>query len=323
MSSSFLLLPTEQYLDDIIQAIDNATERVCIMSLIFTNHQPLDLLVTALINAEHRGVDVSIACDLFFSYREFKKHSDNQTHTTFARNLRSNGIKIHWLGTKSGLTLFSHRTHSKWTVVDDVVYSFGGINLYPKGVTNADYMLKITSVDVADIIAARHKTTITDNNSARPSKNLSFSFDDNTVHFDGGRLGKSVIYSRACELAEQAESVTIVSQYCPTGRLTKILKTKPTRYFFNQWKNASSFHQPLIRWSMFIQNIKTEYTKNRYLHAKCIIYTMPNGKKVALTGSHNFVSGGGWMGTREIALETTNPSTISKIESYLSKTVTS
>jgi cardiolipin synthase len=58
------------------------------------------------------------------------------------------------------------------------------------------------------------------------------------------------------------------------------------------------------------------YTRNRYLHAKFMIFTMPDGSKVALTGSHNFVYAGVLLGTREIALETRNPKIIRQLESF-------
>ena len=43
---------------------------------------------------------------------------------------------------------------------------------------------------------------------------------------DGGFQGDSIIYRSACELARQADSVLLVSQYCPTGKLSRILKQK-------------------------------------------------------------------------------------------------
>jgi cardiolipin synthase len=63
------------------------------------------------------------------------------------------------------------------------------------------------------------------------------------------------------------------------------------------------------------------YTKEAYLHAKFIIFEMTDGRKIALTGSHNFVNGGVLLGTREIALQTENPQVIAELEGFLKKFV--
>ena len=54
---------------------------------------------------------------------------------------------------------------------------------------------------------------------------------------------------------------------------------------------------------------------------KFIIFTMPDGEKVTLTGSHNFMRGSGIMGTREIALETSDPDVIKQLEAFRKKYV--
>jgi len=56
-----------------------------------------------------------------------------------------------------------------------------------------------------------------------------------------------------------------------------------------------------------------------YLHAKFIIFTMKDGSKTAISGSHNFAYTGVLFGTREIALETTNPQVIGQLESFYKK----
>ena len=47
-----------------------------------------------------------------------------------------------------------------------------------------------------------------------------------------------------------------------------------------------------------------------------MIFTMPDGRKVAITGSHNFVYGGVLLGTREIALETDDPKIVRQLERF-------
>jgi cardiolipin synthase len=48
---------------------------------------------------------------------------------------------------------------------------------------------------------------------------------------------------------------------------------------------------------------------------------MPDGSKVAVTGSHNFVYGGVLLGTREIALETADPKVVRQLERFFKMNV--
>lgn len=74
-----------------------------------------------------------------------------------------------------------------------------------------------------------------------------------------------------------------------------------------------------IRISSWRTNLKTDYRRQPYIHGKFIICTMADGSKVAITGSHNFAGGGVWLGTREIALETSNLKIIDQLEDFIEK----
>jgi cardiolipin synthase len=52
-----------------------------------------------------------------------------------------------------------------------------------------------------------------------------------------------------------------------------------------------------------------------------MIFYMPDGRTVALSGSHNFVSAGVILGTREIALETEDPAIVAQLETFFKKYV--
>jgi cardiolipin synthase len=143
-----------------------------------------------------------------------------------------------------------------------------------------------------------------------------FSFGAHTVLTDGGFQGDSIIYRRAVELAKEADEILIVSQYCPTGKLSRILKTKSARLYFNPPELAGPLNKAVISIGMALSHHKTLYSRKRYLHAKFMIFTMPDGHKVALTGSHNFVWGGVLLGTREIALETADKKIIRQLEAF-------
>jgi cardiolipin synthase len=48
---------------------------------------------------------------------------------------------------------------------------------------------------------------------------------------------------------------------------------------------------------------------------------MKDGRKIALTGSHNFVNAGVLLGAREIALQTENHQVIKQLEGFYKKHV--
>lgn len=73
----------------------------------------------------------------------------------------------------------------------------------------------------------------------------------------------------------------------------------------------------LIQVGMLFAKQHTHYRRTPYLHAKFILFTMPNGQEIAISGSHNFMFGSGLMGTREIALETTNKKLIRQLKTFL------
>jgi cardiolipin synthase len=138
---------------------------------------------------------------------------------------------------------------------------------------------------------------------------------------DGGFQGDSIIYRRVCELAKEAKEVLLVSQYCPTGKLARILRNKPAKLYFNPPELAGPLNRAVISVGMLFSHHKTLYKRDRYLHAKFMIFTMPSGEKIAITGSHNFVYGGVLLGTREIALETNDRKIIRQLEAFFQEHV--
>ena len=72
----------------------------------------------------------------------------------------------------------------------------------------------------------------------------------------------------------------------------------------------------MVRFGMTLTRQHTLYGRDQYLHAKFILFTMPDGSKVAITGSHNFMFGSVAFGTREIALETSDTAIIAQLEHF-------
>lgn len=318
------LLSPAHYIEQATAAVERAQTRVSFISMVLTTDISTSKFLDALADAAKRGVKVSVAGDMF-TYTELSGqfipshyYSKKVRSTTkMARTLSKAGIDFHWLG-RLNITTISGRTHSKWCVVDDTVFSFGGVNLYDKATHNADYMLRTENAVLADKLIQEHHRIVRADKKRYSYRSHSLILDTaSTVLFDAGLFGDSIIYQRACELAEQAAHITYVSQYCPTGRLTKQLRKTDATLYFNTWQNADGFNRFIIRVGMFLTRQSTRYSRSTYIHAKCMIFEMSDGTKTAITGSHNFVHGGVLLGTREVALETHDPDIISQLETFI------
>jgi cardiolipin synthase len=323
MSSSAELLLPAAYVHDAAKLIRGAKTRVSFICMVVANDESTDELIDALSEAAERGVNVEVAADVF-TYGELGgfflpttyRRKQSRATTKMSRAFNKSGVKFTWLG-KTKTILFTGRAHMKWCVVDDVVYCFGGVNLYQKGIDNTDYMFKIEDSGLADKIIQEYKRVIEADKRDYASRSHAFSYGDDTVLIDGGLIADSIIYRHVCRLAEEAKHIVYVSQYGPTGKLARILKKTDSRLYFNSIEKASLINKVIIKVGTFLTGLETEYTRPPYLHAKCMIFTMPDGRKVAVTGSHNFVSGGSILGVKEIALETTNPKTIAQLEKFV------
>lgn len=321
------LISPAQYVREATKAVNTAKKHVYLMSMVIADHESTNSLVTALEDAARRGVLVVVAADIFtygevsggFLPLRYYSHGARSTNQMVKR-LKKAGVRFHWLG-RSRVTLFHGRTHSKWCVADDTIFTFGGVNLYEEGIQNIDYMFRLTDAKLAERIIEEQIRVQKAESRSFNYHSVAYEHGDMTVLIDGGIIGQSVIYRRALELTEKAAHITFVSQYCPTGKLSRVLKNKPTKLYYNRPLQAEGLNRIVIRLGQFVSGLKTSYTKARYLHAKCIIFTMDDGSKVAITGSHNFAYTGVLLGTREIALETTDMKIISQLENFIAKEV--
>jgi len=321
-----LISPT-QYVREAADAVAKAKTRVYLMSMVFADHEDTHPLIAAIEEAAQRGLEVVVAADVFtfgevsggFLPFQYYSHGGRDTNR-MVKKLKKAGVRFHWLG-RARVTLYHGRTHTKWCVADDTVFTFGGVNLYDEGVQNIDYMFRHTDAKLADRIVQEQKRVQKAENRSANYPSVMFEHGDMTVLFDGGIIGQSVIYRRAIELAEKATEITFVSQYCPTGKLSRILAKKSTTLYFNRPLQAEGLNRIAIRIGQIATGLKTSYTKARYLHAKCIIFTFEDGSKAAITGSHNFAYAGVLLGTREVALETRDPEIIKQLETFIQKEV--
>jgi cardiolipin synthase len=321
-----LLLPQE-YIADATQRIHDATRRVRVIALTIADEVETELLLDALVAAARRGVDVHVAADTF-TYADAAGRFVPKSYLTKRRRasmdmttkLTDAGATFDWLGQEGGLP-WRGRTHTKFCVVDDTVYSFGGVNLDNRGATNGDYMLRITDHRLAEDLVLVYERTRHANTLFSGFHSSSLKYGKDHVLVDGGVPGDSIIYRTALKYAHKSHRIVLVSQYCPTGELGRIIASKPHEMWFNPPRNASHFNRILIAASMAMTRHHTLYRKRQYLHAKAIVFYLKSGERVAITGSHNFVRGGVTLGTREIALETTNPLVIDQIEAFIESQV--
>lgn len=317
------LLTTPDYIAEAVKAISGAKHRVFFMSLMFTDDDVTDDFVDALEAAADRGVNVQIAADVF-TYGELGGHflpfkfftEKSRATTSSVRELTAKGVTFNWLG-RFSVTPVSGRTHIKCLIVDDIAFSFGGVNLYGKDITgNSDYMFMCKDARLADDLSHEFNQVTKADRGHYMYRSHKFSYGSDTVLTDGGFQGDSIIYRRVCELAREASDVLLVSQYCPTGKLSRILKNKQSRLYFNRPELAGPLNKAVISVGMLFSGHKTLYTRSKYLHAKFMIFTMPDGRKIAITGSHNFVYGGVLLGTREIALESDDKKIVRQLERF-------
>lgn len=319
------LLKASDYASDIIKEIASARYRVAITTTTFiADDLVTERLMDALVDAAERGVNVSIGADSL-TYTEpkesflasHKRQYRARSSQRLEKRLKEAGAHFQWLGRLSTIG-FAGRTHTKWCIVDDTAYSFGGVNIDKKSFMNVDFMLKFRDRTVADILYSEHERILKADKNGSAFRSRKHTIDKKTkILVDGGLLGDSVIYRRACTLARQSESVLLVSQYCPTGKLTRFIKrAESSELYFNHWSKAKWLNRMIIRLGMFFSKLTTGYHKREYLHAKFIIFYLKDGSKVAITGSHNFLNGSVLLGTREVAIETTDRKIIKQLETF-------
>lgn len=320
--NNFKLLTSTEYIKDLTDRVSSAKHRVAIMCLTLTDDPSTHRLILALKAAAKRGVNVNIAIDVF-TYNElggyfspFKRFSqDSRRATTMANQLRRAGITFTWLGRRHKINPFRGLTHIKWSIVDTTTYSFGGVNLYKEGIDSTDFMLRSPDPLLAEQLYEQHLAIASSRRLQYPG--FMAKTPHGTIFVDSGRPRDSIIYNRILELAATAQHTTVVTQYCPTGELGALLKLGNSDLYFNQPKNTYPATRLLIWFAQVRTGLRTLYPHKKYLHAKFIIFTMPSGEKIAITGSHNFAHSGVLFGTREVALETTDPSILKQLESFL------
>lgn len=316
------------YCAALLELISKAQRRVVITAMVVRSGQHTGPVLRAAAEAAGRGVKVHILGDIYSQHgisrpsvisRHAFKSECLDTRRILA-NLQANGGRSTWVG-RMGLNPYAHRYHAKMTVIDDHVYSFGGVNFSDDSMENIDYMLH--TEDAA--LATKLQQLAASNADGLPAADLEVPLGkQNSLLFDAGTPGSSIIYDRACQLAAQSAKVTYVSQMYPSGRLGQLIShTQNTCYFNRPWQTGLRPDSLAQAWDGWRGGIPNHYTGSHYVHAKLILFELKDGTKAVLSGSHNFSKRGVTFGTKEIALYSTSPALWRKLQDVIYAVATS
>ncbi len=301
------LVTTAEYYPELLRAVAQARQRIVLAAMVVLADERTTPILQAIVAASKRGVKVCILHDVYsqtwFSTSHVSRRERPQlvasTRAMLAQLARA-GAEIIEYGT-IGRNPFKGRCHIKITVVDDVAYTFGGVNFAAPHFDHTDYMFRIAQKTLADKLEAIVHNTV------KTRENIEWPIDTaNTLLFDGGQPKQSVIYDRACELAASAKHIYYISQMAPSGRLARLLQQTESDCYFNR----PSVGSPVLTASLLIDQmrgtVKNLYKHQRYIHAKFILFELKDGSKALVSGSNNFSWRGVAYGTQEIALMSTD-----------------
>ena len=231
-------------------------------------------------------------------------------------NLSKAGARVYCFG-KIGFPPYKGRCHVKITVVDDVSYSFGGINFIDQTFDFADYMLMSEDPSIADCL---EQLTERIGKNRPPLLDGEVPMGKSThILFDGGRPKHSLIYERACELTARAKQVHLFSQMTPSGQLATLLNETNSTIYFNRPEQMDAVASLGQAFDQQRYRINNQYKGQEYIHAKFMLFDLPGGKKALLSGSHNFSYRGVRYGTQEVALHSTNPKLWDSLYQFMQK----
>jgi phosphatidylserine/phosphatidylglycerophosphate/cardiolipin synthase-like enzyme len=304
------LLDGHQYHHELLAWLPRAKQRIVMAALNIAAGPRMNQVFEQLEAATARGVDVHILVDTYTKTRFGWSENDWQHQigqvVADLKRLEQCGVRVSWVGPTREINPFAHRCHLKMTIIDDRIYSFGGINLTDGAFEVVDYMTVTTNQAAAGRLVQAVEAVSRD---AFGPDDVSWALNEtSTVMIDAGQPGRSLIYDRACELAGQAKRVIYVSQYVPGPRLARPLRRTDTQFFYNRPGQTGFPFSTAQTVGQAVYGLRNQYQHDRYIHAKFILFEMADDSKTSLAGSHNFSAYGVMFGTKEIALESKDES---------------
>lgn len=308
-SLNLSFITATDYFDDLAKRIPKAKKRIVIHAMALLWQSYTEPLIPLLKDALERGVEVRIVGDMYSKItanmpRFVRGDHDQRWGHTIAINseLQSLGANITYVG-KLGLNPFKQRCHSKITIVDDHVYTFGGVNFYGGAFTFHDYMLETSNAALAERL---YQLVCDIEKFPRMTDIIEKLDSDNTLLFDGGTPGTSAIYDAACAAVANAKKVYYVSQMCPSGQLAKLITKTDNECYFVRPTQAEPPSNLALIFDRARFGVKNRYKGKRYIHAKFILTEDKDGAKHIISGSNNFSWRGIAYGTKEIAVHSTD-----------------
>lgn len=305
------LLSADEYWNTLLTSIAGARRRVILHAMDIRWGERIDALVPVLLEAAARGTEVRLVGDMYSKFQAYaprlhrgKAIKNWRQIQAVNERLRGHGVHVTYVG-KVGLNPYKHRTHSKINIVDDRIFTFGGINFTDDLFVQKDYMLDMHDPILADRLY-RLVRAIEKDEEPTLSDIEEHIGGSATLLFDGGTPKQSVIYDTACEVVKAAQKVYYVSQMCPSGRLARALTARDSECYFTRPGQVD----PPSNWAMLLDQtqfkIQNRYRGAGYIHAKFILTEDKSGRKHLISGSNNFSWRGIAYGTKEIAVHATD-----------------
>lgn len=220
------------------------------------------------------------------------------------------------------------RNHMKIYAAGDTVLSFGGVNCMSSGFTHHDYLLETTDKAMADEvfnIARRlyHQGRLSRRTDV-PGERRKYG-TSHEVLVDYGTPNRSIIYDEACRLIDEADdSLVFITQHHPGGRMESSLAAASKKLGRQNITAVFNHHSKIAgagKWQQKVQQARSlldaVHPDDGFVHAKLIIARFKDGRRIALSSSHNFHEGAVMLGTAEIALRTTDTRLINQLEEFV------
>jgi cardiolipin synthase len=318
------LITAPNYYRALQAGIPKAKKRIIIHAMGILWGPKTEMLIPPLLDAAKRGVEVQVVGDIYSKFITYMPRPFREKLPPWSRvragndKLRAGGVNVTYVGSL-GPNPFKRRCHTKWTIIDDLVYSFGGINIAEDSFTNHDYMLETRNGHLADYLNALTEQIAT-GASILPDHTKQLTART-TILFDGGTPGASIIYDTACDIVAQAKKVYFVSQMCPSGRLARLINARDNEcYFVRPGQTEFPANLALVRDRSRFRVIN-RYRGKTYIHAKFILTEGSDGQRHFIGGSNNFSRRGVDYGTKEIAVHSTDPQLWQQLYDFMQKQI--
>ncbi|NCU29550.1 hypothetical protein EOM60_02975 [Candidatus Saccharibacteria bacterium] len=298
----------------LVDDINCSSERIHLQTMNLDTRAEMADVLGAIKRASERGVRTSLAFD---KIAYLGAPAETLRIRRLCQELGNAGVKVIALGGSMLPNPVANRSHIKMSVIDDIAYFGGGVNLCKGGFQAYDFMIRDgDNPGLADTLLS-----IADEYSLGDSaKDSVVRVDEESIVLvDGGVKGSSVILDQSTELAKSAKKAWFVSQLSPGRSLETALSGLPPESLYCLYNlPASSIGKevPVAYIDNQLSQLTNQYTGSRRIHAKFLVAEKSDGSYEAITGSHNFSDWGVRFGTKEASLRTTNQSICTELIRY-------